>query len=174
MAGGVLIVELPSDALVSELKRHVADWHADYVTARQRLFVPPHDSHDAPADPIVLANDRTLSSYALRQDATVHVVIVSYAPGEHVRTIECGVAPTGVCCVGDEVFISGKSMAKESGNRRNKIVVCDALDGAVKNTFSSNFIDARMLQRAVSGDCMLVTGTKSRRGVCSILVCPSQ
>ena len=126
LAGDVHSIATKTDALVSELKARLFALSADYVISRQRLFIHTGDLATAASTsastptltPTILVNERTLSSYGIVNESTVHLFVADSEPGTLLRTIGCkgrGVGefehPTGICVseATGELFISDYS-----------------------------------------------------------------
>lgn len=150
LAGDVLDIDIDAGATVLELKRRAYALRADYAVQRQRLAVILADavgastsavSSQSSDDHVMLSNERTLSSYALGGDTTIHLFVSNdFCGGDYVRTIGGDDAddasaliksPYGLCVSadGDLLFVA------DFGAHRVRVLRC--ADGALVHTIGA-------------------------------------
>ena len=167
LAGSTETHSVASTASVAELKNYVAE-RLSVTPSRLRLVLRSQAENGLHAQ--LDEETRTLSSYGVGNETTLHIFIESLGPHsaqfERASTpLGSGVGefknPKGICLLGDALFCA------DSGNHR--IVVLNALDLSFRFAFGSEGRGDGQLSRptgvCASGDLLFVADENNRRVV---------
>ena len=128
MAGDVLPINIEADESIGMLKQRIYAANALYPVAQQRLAIMHADSTDGAHT--VLDDERTLESYGIANDSTIHIFVEIYEPGQFIRTFGSEGSgngqfnnPRGICISPDGEYL----YVADSSN--NRVQVLRASDG---------------------------------------------